>query len=164
MHDPISIAHFGIKSSPHRPYLSMQTSNRLYQCCRCHAQVIVCSPCDRGQRYCLDGCRQKARKASLKRASQKYQASRAGRFNNADRQKRFRLRQKLETIKVTHHGSPQIPSHAVLKTKPEYEEKLQIQPQLEPFLICHHCGSACGLFLRRGFLHHTRTKRLFRRH
>lgn len=53
----------------------MQISSRLYHCCRCHAQVIVCSVCDHGQRYCPGECRHQARSESLKRAGKKYQAT-----------------------------------------------------------------------------------------
>ena len=86
----------------------MQNSSRLYHCCRCHAQVIICSHCDRGQRYCTGGCSADARASSLKRASKKYLSTRAGRFNNAARQARFRERKKQ---KVTHHGSSPVVPH-----------------------------------------------------
>jgi len=33
----------------------MSLSARLYHCQRCHTQVIICSRCDRGQRYCPGG-------------------------------------------------------------------------------------------------------------
>ena len=72
----------------------MQTSSRLYQCLRCHIPVVICHRCDHGQRYCANGCSKKARMVSQKRASEKYQTTRAGRFNNAARQQRFRNRQK----------------------------------------------------------------------
>lgn len=161
IHDPFSVAHYGNKSSPHRPYMWMQISSRLYNCCRCHDQVIVCSDCDRGQRYCTKGCRHKARKASLKRASKKYQESRAGRFNNAARQNRFRQRKKH---KVTHHCSLQIPPHAVLKNKPECADINQNQPPSEVTMVCHHCHSECGPFLRSDFLRRSHIKPVFRRH
>jgi hypothetical protein len=44
--------------------------------------------------YCAKGCSEKARMASQKRATKKYQTTLAGRFNNAVRQQRFRARQK----------------------------------------------------------------------
>jgi hypothetical protein len=92
----------------------MPVSSRLYHCCRCHCQVIVCSPCDRGQRYCPDQCRYLARFDSLKRSSKKYRVSRKGQFNNAARQRQFRLRNKQ---KVTHQGSPPKRLHDLLKTQ-----------------------------------------------
>lgn len=133
----------------------MQTSSRLYQCGRCHTPVIICRICDRGQRYCLNGCRQKARKTSLQRASKKYQSSRAGRFNNAARQKNFRQRKKQSAVKVTHHGSLEITCHVVLKTKQKRVEQSQKLPQSNSSLACHHCGAGCGYVLRNNFLRRT---------
>ncbi len=80
----------------------MCRSARLYHCHRCHTQVIICSSCDRGQRYCTRGCAASARLDSRRRAGKKYQSTRSERFHNASRQQRFRERQKQ---KVTHQGS-----------------------------------------------------------
>ncbi|MCK5477339.1 MAG: hypothetical protein KAI44_00330 [Methylococcales bacterium] len=151
MHDPFSIAHFGIKSSPHRPFMSMQTSSRLYQCHRCHAPVVICHRCDHGQRYCAKGCSKKARIASQKRASKKYQATRAGRFNNAARQQRFRVRQKQ---KVTHHCSFQIPPHDVLSKQLKTPKSPMPHQKQTKIIHCHHCGEVCSPFLRHDFLRH----------
>lgn len=127
----------------------MQTSSRLYQCLRCHAQVIICSHCDHGQRYCANGCSKKARMASQKRASKKYQTSRTGRFNNAERQQRFRNRQKQ---KVTHHGSLKTSPHDVLTQQLKTSKRAPIFPKQTKETHCHHCGEICSPFLRHGFL------------
>ncbi len=139
----------------------MHTSSRLYHCCRCHAQIIICRACDRGQRYCAKRCSQNARKASLQRAGKKYQASRAGRFNNAARQQRFRQRKKQ---KVTHHRSPQITPCAVLKNRPNWPKDDANQAKTAAALHCHHCGAVCEPFLRHDFLHRSHFKRALRRH
>ena len=138
----------------------MQTSSRLYHCCRCHAQVIICTRCDRGQRYCAGECRHEARTESLKRSGSKYQQSRAGRFNNADRQRRFRER---KNQKVTHQGSTQKPLHALLKTRLTETKKTQMLSLSGFTLRCHHCGAVCEPFLRQDFLHSSRFKPSFRR-
>lgn len=127
----------------------MPTSSRLYFCCRCHAQVIICSRCDRGQRYCPGKCRQDARSESLKRAGKKYQSSRAGRFNNAARQQRFRQRNQQ---KVTHHGSVKKPLHDLLKTCLAEIKKPREWPLSGVTCHCHYCGAVCGPFLRLGFM------------
>jgi len=129
----------------------MQTSSRLYQCLRCHVPVVICHRCDHGQRYCANGCSKKARMASQKRARKKYQASRAGRFNNAARQQRFRARQKQ---KVTHHCSLQNPSHDVLTQHTKHRKRSLILPKQTREIHCHHCGEICNPFLRHGFLTH----------
>ena len=138
----------------------MQDSSRLYHCCRCHAQVIICRRCDRGQRYCTNGCSQKARAASLQRAGKKYQASRSGQINNADRQKRFRQRQQQ---KVTHHRSLQIPPRDVLQNKLDVPAIARSQERIGAALHCHHCGAVCGPFLRSDFLHSSQFKQALRR-
>jgi len=138
----------------------MQSSARMYSCCRCQAQVIICSQCDRGNRYCAGECAAGARSASLKRASKKYQSTRAGHFNNAARQQRHRQRQKQI---VTHQGSLLVTPHDVLKAQSHWPEKVKKHDQNDPHLICHHCGAVCDPFLRQDFLHQSRLSRLFRR-
>lgn len=147
------------KYSPHRPFLSMCRSARLYHCCRCHAQVIICSTCDRGQRYCTQGCAALARLASQRSAGKKYQSSRVGRFHNAARQKRFRDRHKQ---KVTHQGSPRLASHDVLKRKRDGLERAENIDSVDGDLHCHRCGAVCIPFLRRDFIHASRTLPVFR--
>ena len=138
----------------------MQCSARLYFCSRCQAQVIICSQCDRGNRYCAGECAADARSASLKRAGEKYQYTRAGRFNNAARQKRYRQRQQQI---VTHQGSQFVTSHDVLTAKPHWPEKVQKPDQNSSVLCCRHCGAVCEPFLRQDFLHQSQLLRLFRR-
>lgn len=130
----------------------MTISTRLYNCLRCHCQVMVCQPCDHGQRYCSGQCRKIARRESLKRANKKYQNSLKGRFNNAERQHRFRRRKKLKKKIVTDQGSPTKLSHDLLINKLCIFEK---QPKTSPIQAnktCHFCGRPCGSFFRTGFL------------
>lgn len=138
----------------------MQTSSRLYHCCRCHAQVVICSHCDRGQRYCNNGCTQDARVDSLKRAGKKYQSSRTGRFNNAARQQRYR-QQKQQ--KVTHQGSAPKRLHDLLQTRLIQLKKVSRPSFPGSGVYCHHCGAACEPFLRHDFLHSSRDQQILRR-
>ena len=138
----------------------MPVSSRLYHCCRCHAQVIICTRCDRGQRYCSGQCRYHARTASSKRATQKYQSTRKGRFNNAARQRRFREQKKQ---KVTHQGSAIRPLHDLLKVPLTVPEKTQQLPLPGTTLHCHYCGAVCQPILRPDYLHSRRFKGGFRR-
>lgn len=128
----------------------MCVSARLYHCCRCHAQVVVCSRCDRGQRYCPDGCRHLARSDSLKRSSKKYQSSRRGRLNNAGRQQQFRQRLRQ---KVTHQGSTTKPRCDLLDALLTTTKKVLTAVEPAPILHCHFCHCACDAFLRHRFLH-----------
>jgi len=136
----------------------MQSSARLYFCCRCQAQVIICSRCDRGHRYCAKACADTARSISLNRACKKYQSTRVGRFNNAARQQRYRQRKRQI---VTHQGSPSIATHDVLKTRFNWPENAQKQDQNRSGVCCHHCGAVCELFLRQDYLQQSRLSGAF---
>ena len=138
---------------------SMKTA-RLYHCSRCQTQVFICSSCDRGNRYCANGCRQKARRESLKIANQKYERTRKGKFNNAARQAAFRSRQKQ---KVTDQGSSQTPRHASLSATLDKARSALSCRSMGVDFCCHHCGERCEPFLRLGFLQRNRFSRPFRR-
>ena len=137
----------------------MQDTGRLYFCQRCSTQVIICSRCDHGQRYCASTCAQNARAASRNRAAKKYQSSRTGRFNNAARQRRFRQR---HPQKVTHQGSLVQMLRDVLKNKPDRPQIAQKRKSISETLFCNHCGSACQPFLRHDFLQRSQSRRSFR--
>ena len=79
-----------------------EKSYRLYSCRRCARQVRICGPCDRGNRYCAEGCAQIRRREGRCRASARYQRSYRGALNHAARQRAWRERQQQ---KVTHQGS-----------------------------------------------------------
>jgi len=66
-------------------------SGRLFLCAGCRQQVIVCSCCDRGQRYCAGDCARQARRRSVQQAGRHYQASRRGRHMHAPRMGRWRV-------------------------------------------------------------------------
>ena len=130
-------------------------SARLYNCVKCHAQVIICRHCDRGHRYCLNGCADIAKKESSQRASKKYQATRQGKLNNAARQQRFRDKQKQ---KVTHQGSLAKPRRVVLTNTIKRPEKPPQTPKSNTLLTCHQCNCPCDPFLRQGFLNNHRSQ------
>ncbi len=137
----------------------METSARLYNCARCHQQVILCSYCDHGQIYCFDGCGREARILSLREANKRYRKSPLGRQNAARRQAVVRQRKRLEESstpssepppekKVTHQGSEEEPSSAPIASESiagcvgEYQ--------------CHCCGRSVAFHLRSGFIRHQR--------
>lgn len=122
----------------------MESSGRHYLCARCRTAVIICSLCDRGQRYCAGGCAQLARAYSLKAAGQRYQASLRGRHTHAARQCRYRARQ----TKVTHQGSPPQTSSDLLLSIPTL--CVEITSPL-PW-HCHFCDRLQAQFVRHGFL------------
>lgn len=126
---------------------------RLFNCDRCGGQVVICSCCDRGNRYC-QGCAPAARQDARRSAGKRYQHSRRGRLAHAQRQRRYRARRQ----KVTHQGSPAPPPAALL-----VPESRALAPPGEPTgtsvtegLRCHFCGRVCGAFVRQGFLRQRR--------
>jgi hypothetical protein len=128
----------------------MKHSARIFNCARCHCQVIICSCCDRGNIYCGPTCASASRKESLQAAGERYQQTYRGRMNHAKRQKQYRERQ---VIKVTHLGSPIINNNDLLP--PNVNESIDIVCNDE--IRCHFCGCVCDSALRIEFLAQSRT-------
>ena len=104
----------------------MGIPGRRYLCARCRKAVTICSHCDRGHRYCGEGCSQATRRRAVREAGQRYQATRQGRHRHAERQRRYRVRMALHAIpsqKVTHQGSPQSPVVDLLTAEPTAPER-----------------------------------------
>jgi len=80
-----------------------EKSYRLYSCRRCAKQVRICGSCDRGNRYCAEGCARIRRRESGWRASRRYQQSYRGALKHAARQRAWRRGRQQ---KVTYQGSP----------------------------------------------------------
>ena len=136
----------------------MGHSARLYNCACCGQQVILCSHCDWGNRYCFDGCSKVARKESLGDAGRRYQNTRQGRINNAKRQAEYRIRQALSELeppptvdKVTHHGSEEgTPSASI-----ENDEQRGEECSFDSLYHCHRCGRVVDHYLRSGYLRYS---------
>jgi len=127
-------------------------SARLYNCVRCHQQVIICSHCDRGNIYCPYGCAEQSRHEKQKEAAQRYQSTLNARRLHAKRQQQYRQRQRE---KVTHQGSPDLIAYDLLFIK---QKVVMSRPKLSFFtkitgIICHFCGRQCSELLRWSFLH-----------
>ena len=130
----------------------MEPPPRRYLCACCHIPVLVCSRCDRGNRYCKD-CAPKQRSSCVRAAGQRYQASRHGRHTHAQRQRRYRDKR----AKVTHQGSPPLALPALLPTDAAVIV-LDVQPASWQ---CHFCCCDRGEFVRIDFLRR-RIRRLAR--
>ena len=72
----------------------------------CNTLFTICANCDRGQRYCSDGCRRRMRQGQLRASGRRYQASTAGRHNHNQRQQSYRERRCQPP--VTHQGPASI--------------------------------------------------------
>jgi len=108
----------------------------------------ICRRCDRGQRYCTDHCREKARRSQRRQANRKHQQSPEGRLDHRDRQRQWRAR---ERGRVTDQGREPaavfvtIPPPAV-ESADKPEERPPEQGPEEPkrpdyrLLVCIVCG------------------------
>ena len=117
-----------------RNSVSVEDCQRLFSCRRCEALVVICSNCDRDNKYCSRECAREARKESQRASNRRYQATARGRSLHAARQGSYRRRQTAKMAKVTEQcrqaDSSGVPLH---KTAP---------------LVCATCGAPRTSFLR----------------
>ncbi len=90
--------------------------SRIFACARCGREVRICRCCDRGHRYCGEGCSKAARRDSMRRAGAKYQKTDEGSANHGARQQRYEERRDAD---LTHHTPPMPP--AVIEMEPSLE-------------------------------------------
>lgn len=126
----------------------MEKTARLFNCARCHRQVIICSDCDRGNIYCGLQCSQPARKGSVIAAGRRYQTSFRGRLKHAERQRRYQERQKE---KMTHQGSSDLPDRDLLPPETTEMDKHPASSASDG-IRCHFCRKVCSKLLRVRFL------------
>ena len=136
---------------------------RLFLCARCRRQVLICSRCDRGQRYCGARCSGPARRESLRAAGRRYQHSRRGRHCHAERQRRYRRRwrEDARVHKVTHHGSAcapcgaelaphQVAMHEANPPMPSKPATMRVRAASGTSTMhCHFCARPVSEFVRR---------------
>ena len=65
---------------------------RRFLCAGCRVVAYLCTACDRGQRYCSDGCARVARRRSQRESDRRYQSGERGRLKHAERARRYRER------------------------------------------------------------------------
>jgi hypothetical protein len=133
--------------------MHMNDTARLYNCSRCHRQVIICRHCDHGNVYCKH-CAPVANEEAKRRAAKRYQLSLQGRLKHAARQKRYRERCKE---KVTHNGSIGDRLRDLLRDKRK-KGSPTFKPSTKAYsteLVCSFCHQVCSPFLRIDFLAHT---------
>ena len=82
-------------SAERRP--PVQETIRRFLCAGCRVAAYVCTACDRGQRYCSDGCALAARRRSQRESDRRYQSSERGRLRHAERARRYREQRRSVT-------------------------------------------------------------------
>jgi len=126
----------------------------------CRRVFFLCRYCDHGRRYCGAECARGARRASLDGARRRYQASSKGRRCHAERQRRYRERQR-EAARVTRQrpSSSGVPGGArastpagptTTETPPPGDHRRRTLRSAQP-VACARCGRL-GRFLHHGTL------------
>ena len=133
----------------------MLPSARFFLCALCRKQVVVCRRCDRGQRYCSKTCSRIRRVQLQHEAKARYASSRAGRLNNAERQRRHqaRLRDQKKPVPeiVTDQGSaPGDPPDNLVRDRSGLINKPNRHQPTD--MRCHFCCQCCDPLLRSDFL------------
>lgn len=148
--------------------VSLDRPARLFLCAGCRIQVVLCSRCDRGNRYCGRACWRQTHDAARREAACRYQRSRGGRVRHAARSQRWRQRAALRAAqgdgvdtagpagedaahKVTHQGS--LPGVAAASLAAcTHDIAAAATTALPQPRRCHHCAAAQPDWLRQGFL------------
>jgi len=162
----------------------------MFLCARCRTRVVLCSRCDRGNRYCGPACWRLARNAARRETARRYQRSRRGRLTHAARSRRWRQRHAVNcrgkgdtdtdtgvgvgAHNVTHQGSRTGVAAAPLaactnatatSTASTMPSPPSVPPPAQEPLVtqpwhCRRCGREQPAWLRQGFLRHHRTSAL----
>ena len=154
--------------------VSLDRPARLFLCAGCRVQVVLCSHCDRGNRYCSRTCWRQTHDLARREAACRYQRSRGGRVRHAARSQRWRQRTALRaaegdgtditghadtdaTHKVTHQGSPPWGAAAPLAAcTPDIAstmaDPLADAPASPTVRRCWRCAAAQPDWLRQDYL------------
>jgi hypothetical protein len=140
---------------------------RLFLCARCRQQVVLCSRCDRGNRYCGRACWRLSREAANREAGSRYQRSYRGRLAHARRAQRWRERRAQAPQNVTHQGCPAEAANAPLLAWPHdtttaivetpcagHDEAPPAPDVAKPVNRCRRCCEPLGPWVRQGFVRH----------
>ena len=152
----------------------MERSARLFLCARCRDQVLLCSHCDRGQRYCGRSCSSLSRRERRRQTAERYQSSRGGQLKHAERTACWRERRRSlrrdgahgDIDKVTHQGCLDAAADASLlacDTPSDCESTIDTESGNDtatasadpaPFaaLVCPRCAHALLPHVRLGWL------------
>jgi hypothetical protein len=139
---------------------AVQETIRRFLCAGCRVVAYICTACDRGQRYCSDGCARGARRRSQRESDRRYQCSERGRLKHADRARRYRQRRRS----VTEHSGVVSLEQDVRSTSATDEESapsLAAETATTPAserstdeivhsrqLDCHFCRRWCDQWIR----------------
>src|SRR6056297_3456827 len=107
--------------------------------CRCcETRFYVCQSCWRGQAYCSDTCRLTARRASHRKAQQRYRQTEKGK--RAHRQSENRRRHRHEVDQKNMDDPSSTPALSVYKMALKNKTEVSL-PDTEAH-FCHFCGKS----------------------
>ena len=143
--------------------VSLDRPARLFLCAGCRVQVVLCSHCDRGNRYCSRTCWRQTHDLARREAACRYQRSRGGSVRHAARSHRWRQRTALRAAegdavhKVTHQGSPPGVAAAPLAACTPDIASTTADPSADAPTSptgrrCYRCAAVQPDWLRQGFL------------
>jgi len=158
--------------------VSLDRPARLFLCAGCRVQVVLCSRCDRGNRYCSRTCWRQTHDLARREAACRYQRSRGGSVRHAARSHRWRQRTALQAAegagaditghadpdvdaaaahKVTHQGCPPWVGAAPLAACTPDIASTTVEPSADApasptVRRCYRCAAEQPDWLRQGFL------------
>ena len=143
----------------HRPFEvpMCQTKARRFHCVRCHALVVICSSCDRGNTHCSKECSKASRREKQLASDRRYQATWSGRINHSARNQTYRHRIKVSAQLqiVTEQGSPRSDSDALLHTGAQELKTIPVDASVVTaacLYLCAFCGSKVPEAFRDDFI------------
>ena len=159
-------------SSVERCPPAVQETIRRFLCAGCRVAAYVCTACDRGQRYCSDGCALAARRRSQRESDRRYQSSERGRLKHAERARQYRQRRRSVTEQGAVVGPKQDVSgtsapHEEVSTPPSSAEEtattLASQSSIDDRahfgqVSCHFCRRWCDQWIRHAPLRPRRSR------
>ena len=143
----------------HRPFEvpMCQPNARRFHCVRCHALVVICSSCDRGNTHCSKECSMASRREKQRASNRRYQATWPGRIKRSERNRRYRQRLKRASRSqiVTEQGSPPVPRDALLQAHVQEQKPLSREGPVVTagcLFFCAFCGSSVPEAFRDDFI------------
>jgi hypothetical protein len=135
---------------------------RMFLCARCRETVVLCSRCDRGQRYCDQVCSRAARRDFQRDAGRRYQDGSSGRAKHAERSRRWRARQQEQRAPRAEDadtGLPQGPAEVPGLSSGTVDSSVLATPDtaVNAQWFCPHCAGAIQPWVRLRFLRRRRT-------
>lgn len=133
-----------------------ESSCRMFLCSRCRCPVLVCRRCDRGQIYCAGTCAQKARRHRQREARRDYQATPRGRALHAERNRRYRARQRHRVMDQACAKEPE--ARPSLGSSVNAALSNPSRRKSSEHAHCHYCGCLASLFVRQSALRSRRRR------